>query len=140
MLRSLMAKLLFTICKFPAALASASVNGTAINVSDFGSLCFLISVGTFAFDTTNKVTIQMQHSDTNVDGDFVNCATADVYGGEGAGVVKTIDSALEDEALYPAHYLGNKKFARIRLVVGGTVTAVVGIHAVQGHPEAMPPA
>jgi len=40
--------------------------------------------------------------------------------------------------LYEIHYLGEKKFVQVALVVAGTVAAPMSISAIGGHSEFMP--
>ena len=141
MLRSLMAKL-----KIIKILASASFTATAnltgVNTAGFGSLMFSLVASAFVYDATNKITIIMQHSDTDVDGDYVACAAADIYNPEdgSTGTVKILDAEADGDAVHNFHYLGNKQYVRLRLVEGGTTTGAISVSAILGHPQQLPPA
>lgn len=143
MLRTLKDKLKFSLSLAPAVI-SATGASTGFNVNDFGSLSFAVLVGVAAtndFSATHKLDIVLQHSDVDVDGSYSDCADADIYNAEvgASGIVKALDASADSSNLYMAHYRGNKKFARIRLVETGTVSCPVGIMAIGGHSELQPP-
>jgi len=121
-----------------AASVTASVESIGVDVADAGSLFFNVCVGDFTFTGVNKVSIKLQHSDDNIT--FVDCVDADIFEAEdGAnGVYKLLDDVADKESLYSVHYLGNKRYARIALVVAGTVACPMSINAIQGHLETMP--
>lgn len=52
-----------------------------------------------------------------------------------SGVVLTIDSTDEDNALYKLGYVGGKRYLQLVGTVTGTVTMPIGIIVVKGHPE-----
>lgn len=112
---------------------SASVKSLGADATDLGNLAFLVSVGAFAFDGTNKVSIVLQHSDTDIDANYVDCGIDDVYAADcevpASGVVKILDAGADASKNYLCEYRGNKKFARISLVEAGTVTTTISISA-----------
>ncbi len=140
MLRSLMAKLKLVTVLSPIAF-SATLKSASVDVAGFGSMFFNVIVGAFTFTGVNKVTITMQHSNTDVDADYVDVAAGEAYQPEIApATMKVLDDAADANKHYNFHYLGSKQYARLVLTMGGTVTAVIGIQAVKGHPQILPPA
>lgn len=138
MLRSLKDKL-----KVSQVLAPAVVTGTVatsgFNVTDFGSLTFAVSVGAFSFTGTDKLSITVQHSDT--DSSYVDAADEDIFDAENgaAGIAKVLDAGGDASITHLVHYRGNKKFVRLNIVEAGTVSVGLGVVAIGGHSELMPP-
>lgn len=116
---------------------TATVASASVDTADFNALTFLVSVGAFSFSGTNKISLQMQHSDD--DSAWSNCADADIYNAEdGAnGYAKILDAGGETSNVYPCHYRGNKRYVRMNLVVGGTVSVPACVIAVKGKLERM---
>ena len=143
MLRSLMAKLKVVTLLAPVAF-TATVKSVGVDTAGFGSMFFNLMIGAFAFDGTDKVTITMQHSNTDVDGDYVDVKAGEAYNPEGGAalpaVMKVLDEAGDADKTYNFHYLGSKQFARIVLTEAGTVSTIIAIQAVKGHPQQLPPA
>lgn len=143
-----MLKSLKDILKFIQVLAPVSVTGTVastgVDTQDFGSVTFLVAVGAAAAgldSASNKFDIVMQDSDVNTDGSYANCVDADIFNAEvgASGIVKALDATSDASSVWTAHYRGNKRFVRIRLVETGTASAPIGILAVAGHSELNPP-
>lgn len=129
---------------FTSVLAAQDIAATTasdgVDTSKGESLSFLVNAGDFSFSGTNKLDIVVQHADVDVDGSYADCVDADIHGAEdGAnGIAKSLDSTDDKELVHAVHYRGNKQYARIRLVEGGTVSAPMSIVAVQGHLKANP--
>lgn len=139
MLRSLVA-ILKIIQLLAVQAIAADTSSTGVDTADFGSLALLINVGTFTYTSSNKIALEIQHSDTDVDGDYVAVADGDLYAQESTGVLKILDNTGDDAKTYVGYYLGNKRFVRVRCnQTGTTTTAVLGIVAVEGHPHLQPP-
>lgn len=144
MLRSLMAKLKHTLVAMQA-LASATIQSTAVSTAHAGSLCFDVLVGAFTFTGGNTLSLGLEHADPTVEngdtpGAYTAVPQAEVFGADANGFVKVYNANLAAAEVQSLHYLGDKKFVRVRFVVGGTVTAQVAAVAIQGNLEAMPPA
>lgn len=142
-----MLKMLKDVLKIASSLAPAAVSATGastgFNVADFGALTFAIHVGATAvndFSSSHKLDIVMQHADVDSDGSYADCADADIYNAEtgASGIVKSLDATTDASSVHLAHYRGNKKFARIRLVETGTVSVPIGIIAIGGYGEFNP--
>lgn len=117
---------------------AASVDSAAFNVADFGSLALIVNVGDFTFTGVNKVSLIVEHSDDNVT--FVPVSTGDLYSAEDAanGVYKILDDVADKNKIYDIHYLGEKKYVQLALVVAGTVAAPISVNAIGGHGEFSP--
>lgn len=99
---------------------------------------FLVQVGTFAFDGTNKVSLQVQVSDDN--SSWANAAADELYSPESGTVSKIIDSGTEDDSLFHIEYRGIKRYIRLQLIVAGTVNALFAVQSLQGYVETKPAA
>lgn len=135
MLRSLMAKLKAVKLLAPVAY-TATVASAGVDTAGYGSLMMLVGSGAFAYDGTNKVSITVQHSDT--DGSYVDVDAADLFEPESGAIAKILDATADGDAVHPIFYLGNKRWVRVNLVADGTVASVLSVEAVLGHPNAMP--
>ena len=144
-----MKKLLKDILKFIQVLLpqtiTADTSTTGVNTADFNALTFLVNVGTFTFTGVNKLDLFIQDSDVDVDGSYALTADANMLYGpsgvafEATGKAKILDSTDDQNTVHLLHYRGEKKFARVRMVEGGTVSCIIGVTAVNGHPEFKPP-
>lgn len=143
MLRSLKDVLKFISVRVPAAF-TADANTTGVDVSDFGSCTFLVHVGATTgndFGASHKVDIIVQHADVDTDGSYAAAAAADIYSPEvgASGIAKALDGTEDASKVHVVHYRGDKRYVRIRLDETGTVDAPIGVVAVLGHSELMPP-
>jgi hypothetical protein len=138
MLRSLKDKLKFNQVLIDDAF-DATAATSSVDLADFNSLSFLVSVGTFAFTGTDKLSLVVQHSDD--DAAWANATDADIFDAEDGdnGVAKILDAGTDDESVHAVHYRGNKRYARLNIVEAGTVSVVLDVVAVRGHSELMPP-
>lgn len=124
------------------ATVSATGNATGVDNADFNSLMFVVNVGTFAFTGSNYLDVIVQDSDVDTDGSYAAIGSDDIHETmetPASGIYKVLDSTDDDEQMYTINYRGTKRFARVRLVESGTVTAPISITAVQGHSELQPP-
>lgn len=119
---------------------AATAATTGVDLADFNSMSWVVSVGAFVFTGVNKVSITVQHSDT--DSGYVNAGAADIYNAEDGdnGIAKILDDTTDQSKVHMVHYRGNKRFARLNLVMAGVVTGVpIDVVAVRGNSELMPP-
>jgi hypothetical protein len=137
--RSTKDKVLLTQVLAPVAV-TADVATSAADASKGESLTFLVNVGAFAFSETNKLTLTLQHSDVNEGTDFAAVASEDVFGGAASGVVAVLDATDDASKIFEVHYMGKKKFARLNIVEGGTVSVPMAVTAVQSALKAQPDA
>lgn len=141
MLRNMLAKVKFNQALANAAV-TADVNSSGVDCESFGSMLFLLSVGAFTFTGTNKITIKLQYSDDN--STWADVPVAEMYSSadqkEGSldGVTKILDDAADASKVYAFEYRGSKRYARIALVVGGTVSVGGSIVTMGGYSELMP--
>jgi len=117
-----------------------STTATAgVDLQDANSIMFLVSVGAMAFTGTDKLSLTVQHSDT--DSAYANATDSDIFNAEDGdnGIAKILDAAGDASKVHSVHYRGNKRFVRLNIVEGGTVSVVLDVVAVSGHQELMPP-
>lgn len=136
MLRNYSSKIKVTQVLEPQAI-TADTASASIDCEAFGSAGFLVNVGTFTFTGTNKIALELLVSDDN--SSFVNAAEADLYVSETAPASKILDTAGEGAACHFVEYRGNHRYVKLNLNVSGTVNVIVGVAALQGYPELMPP-
>jgi hypothetical protein len=138
MLRSLMA-LVTSVIMLAAQSVSATTTTSSVDTAGFGALCLQFVFGAFAFDTTNKLTVTIEHCDD--DSTYVQCSTGDLYV-EGStidtGIAFVANSASYSSAIKHVDYLGSKRYVRAVLTEGGTVVAVLAVNAIKGLPLSMP--
>lgn len=135
-----MAKLKVITLLAPVAY-TATVKSNGVDVAGFGSMFFNLMVGAMTFSGTDKITVTMQHSDDDVDANYVDVGAGDAYQPEvGNATMKVLDDPADANKSYNFHYLGNKQFARIVLTEAGTVSTIIAIQAIKGHPQQLPPA
>jgi len=139
MVRSLLAKLSVLQLLKPQSIA-ADTNSASADLQNCNSASLKVSVGTFAFNATNKVALIVEESDDDVT--FAPVAADALYMPEdgASGTQKILDAGTDDDQDYMIAYLGYKRYVRVKLDVSGTVAAILGVSVVKGHLEAMPPA
>ena len=137
MLRSLMGKI-----KIALSLAAQTISATTLTASvdnqGFGSLMFTIAAGAFSYTGSNKVSITVQDSDDNTT--FADVPASSIYKPESGAIAKILDATADGAAVHNVHYLGEKRYVRLNLVVAGTVSAILAVSTVQGNPNLAPPA
>lgn len=74
---------------------------------------------------SNTIEIEVQESDTDVDGNYTAVANADLtnYSAEATtnvGTIALINAAAEDQAVFFAGYKGSKRFIRLKFNFTGT--------------------
>ena len=102
-------------------------NTSLVDMQGFSALTVALTTGTVTdAGAAAGFTLKLQHSDTTVGTDFVDCAASDVIG---ANLTVTSD-ADDDKAIGTIGYRGNKRY--VRAVITGTaltdaVVVVFGI-------------
>jgi len=118
-----------------AIVKDADTNCTAIDSQGFSSVVHIVNVG--AFSTTNKIDIELEHSDDNATFTDVTSNT-DVTGGtvDSNGVFQTIDANGDCNAVYAIGYVGGKRYSRVVLNYSGThgTGTVIGVVGAKGFP------
>ena len=117
----------------------SDTNCTAIDSQGFSSVVHVVNVGApgITFSTTNKVDIELEHSDDNATFTDVTSNT-DVTGGtvDSSGVFQTIDANGDCNKVYAIGYVGGKRYSRVVLNFSGThgSNTIFGVMGVKGHP------
>jgi len=126
-----------------AIVKDADTNCTGVDSSGFSSVTHVVNVGAngITFSTTNKVEIELEHSDDNVTFTDVTSNT-DVTGGTVGtnGLWQTIDADADCNAVYAIGYVGGKRYSRVVLNFSGThgTGTIFGVVGVKGRPLSAP--
>lgn len=137
MVRSLSAKIKAVFLYAVAAAASAVTN--YFDTIGGGSVVFVVNLGAFAYDNTNKLTFNLLHKDAVADSGVAVDAEDVVYKLNGQEVSSgEISSGNVNGGVLEIHYIGYKRLVAVNIVEGGTVAAPVSITAIQGHLDLAP--
>ena len=94
-----------------AGLTGDVTKGTGVDLQGFDSATLITNLGVIAHaDTTGAIVIE--HSDTDVDGDYAAIAAADQLGDALTGLVIANSSTIKKTG-----YIGNKRYVRAKLTV-----------------------
>lgn len=137
MLRSLFEKF-YSKLVYEAQDLSATTATASVDLQLLSNFAFEVLVGTFTFTGTNKVNLNVQHSDDN--STWADAAASDLYPeAEGpAPTVKILDAAGDASKVHLIPYRGNKRYVRLNMVVAGTVAAPIAVSGISTMPEQMP--
>ena len=122
-----------------AIVKDADTNCTAIDSQGFSSVVHVVNVGApgITFSSSNKIDIELEHSDDNSTFTDVTSNT-DVTGGtvDSSGIFQTIDANGDCNAVYAIGYVGGKRYSRVVLNFSGThgTGTVFGVVGVKGRP------
>jgi hypothetical protein len=116
---------------------------TAVDSKGFSSVTHVVNVGAngITFSSTNKVEIELEHSDDNATFTDVTSNTDVVGGTVGTnGLWQTIDADGDCNAVYAIGYVGGKRYSRVVLNFSGThgTGTVFGVVGVKGRPLSGP--
>jgi hypothetical protein len=131
MQRNLMDRLL-SVFSFAGTL-TVTTNGAVVDGKDLLSVAYLVSPAAFTFSGTNKITMRIFHSDDGSTFTEALEANGDLYGAN-----PVLDTPAEGAASSYIEYRGTKRYTRLQLEVGGTVSVAVGALAI-GKPKLMAP-
>ena len=107
-----------------AARTDGTTKGTGVNLAGAHSAMVVWRTATI---TDGSHACKIQHSDTDVDGNYTDAAAADL-----AGTSPTIVAA-NDDVIYQSGYIGTKKFIRPVIVSTGCTTGgVIGADVITG--------
>lgn len=117
----------------PAA-RTASANGAAVNLQDYGGALAIVSLGLW---TDGSFSFKLQESDSEGSG-FTDVATADLI-----GAFTVVDGVDDDNTVQRVGYRGVKQYLRVvETEAGGSPAAGTGLVAgaiiVRGHPKIAP--
>jgi len=114
---------------------SATGATASVDCKDINSLGFLLSVGSFAFDGSNYLTVNLQESDDNSAWSDVT----QVYEGTAPAPLVLNNQATQESKSHLVEYRGGKRYARLNIVETGTVSVALSVAAISNKPELMPP-
>lgn len=115
-----------------AARTDGTTKGTGVDVSTAHGAAVILRTGTI---TDGSHACKLQHSDTDVDGNYVDCTAAEVTGTQPTIV------AADDGVIKVWGYIGTKKFIRPVIVTTGSTTGgVIGADVVLSHLRKAPAA
>lgn len=121
-----------------AAVATATVTSSAVNMQGYDSLCILFDIGNSGDTLSGSVlwTLSLTECDTS-GGTYTAVAAADIIG---PGASYVIDAPSEDSLPVKFGYKGNKQFVKGVATATGTHTngTPIGIIALQGKPGLAP--
>jgi hypothetical protein len=144
-MRDLVSRVSVSTPHFPAVL-TATPTAVAVDRRGFESVTFVIDagIGGITFTGTNRIDWTMMHSD---DGStWTNVTTGDVRSAAGGqptisnGIVESYVAAKAAVSTTEYGYVGDKRFARLTPVFGGThaTGTLLGSKAILGHPANAP--
>ncbi|QKK28901.1 hypothetical protein FE844_004620 [Rhizobium indicum] len=112
------------------AVVTAAVAGSAVDLAGFDSALFVINTGATA--GSGDFGVKLQESDTTMDADFADVASADRLG--------TVPATLAANSAYCLGYIGSKRkrFVRVAVTKAGGTSIALGATAVLGHPAIAP--
>lgn len=117
---------------------------TEIDMQGYQDLLVIVNVGLSAdtLNGTNKIYLELQHSDTSGSG-YAACADTDIVNpvtGATTGTFALIDDPAEDETAYKTAYKGNKRYLKVNVNFAGTHSTgtPIGITAIKGLAHALP--
>lgn len=128
-----------TYHKMVLAPATFSATGatSSVDCKDINSLGFILAVGSFAFTTSNYLTVNVQESDDN--STWADVGSAGVYEGTAPAALVLNDQATQESKSHIVEYRGGKRYARLNIVETGTVSVALSVVAISNKPELMPP-
>lgn len=116
------------IAALAPAVQSANINGAAIDLQNFESVCFVVNTG--AVVSAGDFGVKLQESDTTTSGDFTD-ADASV-------VDSNAPDTLEATSTYRMGYRGHKRYVRLVATKAGGTSIAAGAVAIMGNPHDRP--
>ena len=101
----------------------ADGSGLDLRDCDDAMLVFVIGANGDTYSGTDKLELEVQEADTDVDGSYTAVANADLTNyvtGTNVGTVKVLTANADCSQSYLVGYRGNKRFIRGRFNFGGT--------------------
>jgi hypothetical protein len=131
MLRSIKPNFMSVLLLIAAAFA-ATASTASQSLKDLRNFAFEVTVGTFAFDNANFLTLVIEESDDNA---AWADAPAEAYY---AGDVTVINSAALDNMTHVLQYKGSKPYVRLKVQVTGVVSVPLAVNGVSTELEFQP--
>ncbi len=124
---------------FASASISATKTGDTIDLQNYESCTFVLSLGTGALDGSNYWTVKLQHGDASDMSDAADVTAGDLIGAMGSDGDNKLDSSANDSSkCHKLGYKGPKRYVRIVLTLTGTMTQVMGCIVDLGHARDVP--
>lgn len=122
------------IQSIPPAVRTASVNGAAVDLQDYGGAMAVVSLGLWV---DGSFSFKLQESDSQGSG-FTDVAEADLI-----GAFTVVDGVDDDNTVQRVGYRGIKRYLRaVETEAGGSPAAstglVFGVNIVRGYPKIAP--
>lgn len=117
--------------------------GLDLQNCDDAMIAFHLGNSADTLSGTDKIELEIQESDTDVDGDYTAVANADLTNyvtGTNVGTIAVIDAPTEDQAVFFAGYRGNKRYIRGKYNFSGTHSTGTpcSVTGLRGRNRAMP--
>lgn len=126
-----------------AQVVTADVNGSSVDLKNFGVCRFLANVGNSGDTLSGTVYIELELEESDDNSSFTDVADADVsaaVSGTNDGCFAVIDAPTEDRLLVQVEYRGTKRYVRPVINVTGTHSngTPIAIDAALGEPVNAP--
>ena len=108
---------------------TATTTSDLVDTQGFESCVLMVSVGAQTFSATNKITVTVEECDTTADASFTTVAAADLIGS--FSVWNGTDA--DQNEVQKVGYIGSKRYVRVVLTEGGTVSTVVSAYGILGN-------
>lgn len=117
--------------------ATTDATSAAVELTGYNLVLFVVNVGASGatLSSTNKIELEIQEGDaTNAMTAAPDSAVRNAITGTNTGTFAVIDGSTDDDSVYKAQYVGNKKYAQVAMNFSGThsagtpmaVTAILG--------------
>lgn len=131
MLRNLKNKI-ETLMLLAAQAVTADIASAVVDLKGNRNFAFLVSVGSFAFTSGNKIAMKIQESDDGVT--FADAPVTAYY----EGAVTELVAGTDADKIHCIQYRGSKQYVKMMLDVTGTVSAPIAIVGLSTELEAFP--
>ena len=116
------------VASLAPAVQAATLKGQTVDTKGFATALLIVNTG--AIVSAGDYVVTMQHSDTNVDGDFVDVSAADRIG--------ALPGTLVANVVYRQAYIGKRRFLRANITKTGGTSIAAGAVFVLGTPALAP--
>lgn len=123
---------LAAVLALTVAALSADTATPAHDTKEFDAFGYLVQVGAMAFDASNKIALELLHSDDN--STFTACDLSDYEG----GAIKELAAAADASKVHAVGYVGSKRYVKLNLNVTGTVSVATSVIGISTAPKSKP--